>query len=180
VSTICCGRKWSESGKKVEELDPQPANSPVEPPNGRYNGKLDDKGRLKLPVVFQTYLAGIPEKVLFVTSLDRSTAQIYPIAGWRANLKLLRDQRGPEKKYAQSILFNAQDFGADAEMDSQGRITLNSYLRENLTLDSTGLHLYWEDGHILLFTEEVYQQRRAASMANTVEALDAMQGAGLQ
>jgi DNA-binding transcriptional regulator/RsmH inhibitor MraZ len=164
----------------VEEIDAQPANAPLEPPNGRYNGKLDDKGRLKLPVVFQTYLSSISEKGLFVTSLDRNTAQIYPIAVWRANLKLFRDQRGPEKKYAQSLLFNAQDFGADAEMDSQGRITLNSYLRENLKMDSTSLHLYWEDGHILLFTEEVYQQRRAASMANTADALDAMQGVGLQ
>lgn len=152
----------------------------MEPPNGRYNGKLDDKGRLKLPVVFQTFLSSISEKGLFVTSLDRSTAQIYPIAAWRANLKLLRDQRGPEKKYAQSLLFNAQDFGADTEMDNQGRVTLNSYLRENLKMDSQGLHLYWEDGHILLFTEEVYQQRRTASMENTAEALDVMQGVGLQ
>lgn len=164
----------------MEEIDAQPANSPVEPPNGRFNGKLDDKGRLKLPVAFQTFLSNIPEKVLFVTSLDRNTAQIYPIETWRANLKLLRDQRGPEKKLAQSLLFNAQDFGADAEMDTQGRITLNSYLREKLKMDSTALHLYWEDGHILLFTEEIYQQRLAAAMGNTVEALDAMQGVGLQ
>jgi len=164
----------------MDQVDAQSASSPLEPPNGRYNGKLDDKGRLKLPVVFQTYLAGIPEKGLFVTSIDRNTAQIYPIAAWRENLKLLREQLGPNKKYAQALLFNAQDFGADAEMDNQGRITLNSYLRENLKMDTQGVHLYWEDGHISLFTEEVYQQRRAASIANTAEAVDAMQGVGLQ
>jgi MraZ protein len=164
----------------MDQIDAQSAKSPIEPPNGRYNGKLDDKGRLKLPVVFQTYLASLPEKALFVTSIDRNTAQIYPMPAWRANLKLLREQLGPNKKYAQALLFNAQDFGADAEMDNQGRVTLNSYLRENLKMDSQGLHLYWEDGHISLFTEEVYQQRRNASIENTGEAVDAMQGVGLQ
>jgi DNA-binding transcriptional regulator/RsmH inhibitor MraZ len=164
----------------MDEIDAQSAKSPIEPPNGRYNGKLDDKGRLKLPVVFQTYLASLSEKALFVTSIDRNTAQIYPMAAWRANLKLLREQLGSSKRYAQALLFNAQDFGADAEMDNQGRVTLNSYLREFLKMDSQGLHLYWEDGHISLFTEEVYQQRRNASIENTAEAVDAMQGVGLQ
>jgi DNA-binding transcriptional regulator/RsmH inhibitor MraZ len=164
----------------MDEIDAQSAKSPIEPPNGRYNGKLDDKGRLKLPVVFQTYLASLSEKGLFVTSIDRNTAQIYPMSAWRANLKLLRDQRGPEKKYAQALLFNAQDFGADAEMDTQGRITLNSYLRDFLKMDGQGLHLYWEDGHISLFTEEVYQKRRNDSIENTAGAVEAMQGAGLQ
>src|ERR1700692_3495470 len=164
----------------MDEIDAQSAKSPTEPPNGRYNGKLDDKGRLKLPVVFQTYLASLSEKGLFVTSIDRNTAQIYPMSAWRANLKLLREQLGPNKKYAQALLFNAQDFGADAEMDNQGRVTLNSYLRENLKMDLQGRHLYWEDGHITLFTEEVYQQRKNASIENTAQAVEEMQGVGLQ
>jgi DNA-binding transcriptional regulator/RsmH inhibitor MraZ len=164
----------------MDEEVVQIENAPVEPPNGRYNGKLDDKGRLKLPVCFQEYLATITEKGLFVTSIDRSTVQIYPIAAWRKNLTLLRGQLGPQKQYAKTVLFNAQDFGADAEMDNQGRITLNSYLREKLKMDGQGLHLYWEDGHISLFTEAIYQERLAASLANTTEAVDFMQGAGLQ
>ena len=42
-----------------------------EPPNGMYPARVDDKGRLKLPVGFQEYISGLPEKKLFVTSLDR-------------------------------------------------------------------------------------------------------------
>jgi DNA-binding transcriptional regulator/RsmH inhibitor MraZ len=164
----------------MDSVDNQLTPPPAEPPNGRYNGKLDDKGRLKLPVVFQTYLSGISEKGLFVTSIDRATVQIYPSAAWRANLKMLREQLGPNKQFAKTVLFNAQDFGADAEMDNQGRITLNSYLRDKLKMDGQGLHLYWEDGHISLFTEAVYEERLQASLVNTAEAVDAMQGAGLQ
>ena len=41
---------------------------PLEPPRGIYPARLDDKGRLKLPVQFQQYLAAFPEKKLFVAS----------------------------------------------------------------------------------------------------------------
>ena len=40
-------------------------------PRGMYPGRLDDSGRVKLPAKFQQYLAALPEKTLFVTSLDR-------------------------------------------------------------------------------------------------------------
>ncbi len=58
-----------------------------------YPGRVDDKGRLKLPVGFQQYIAGLPEKKLFVTSLDRRIGQIYPIANWRENKKFLYEYR---------------------------------------------------------------------------------------
>jgi len=165
----------------MDSENAQVANFPAEPPNGRYSGKLDDKGRLKLPTVFQTFLGGLPEKVLFVTSVDLITAQIYPIGNWRENLKFFREQRGDNKKHAQALLFNAQDFGADTEMDSQGRVTLNSDLRQQLKLEAgDSVHLFWEDGHVLMLTDEVYQQRRNASRAITAEALENLQGAGLQ
>jgi len=45
-----------------------------------YPARVDDKGRLKLPVGFQQYFAGLQEKKLFVTSLDRRIGQIYSIA----------------------------------------------------------------------------------------------------
>jgi MraZ protein len=179
MSTICCGREWPKSGSKVELADDQPANSPVEPPNGRYNAKLDDKGRLKLPVPFQTFLASISNKGLFVTSIDRTTAQIYPIANWRANLKLFSEQR-ENKKFAQVLLFNAQDLGADAEMDNQGRITVNTELRKGLDMDGQGLHVYWKGDHITLFTDAHYQKLRADAITNSATALEKMEEAGLQ
>jgi MraZ protein len=144
-----------------------------------YNGKLDDKGRLKLPVPFQEYLATLPEKRLFVTSIDRTTAQIYPIANWRENQKLLREQRG-DKQAAKTVLFNAQDLGADTEMDSQGRVSVNNELRQHLDMDGQTLRLYWNDGHIRLLTEAIYQARRKAAIEESVAAVAKMEEAGLQ
>jgi hypothetical protein len=59
-----------------------------------YPARVDDKGRLKLPVGFQQYFAGLAEKKLFVTSLDRKTGCIYPIEKWRENKRFFQENRG--------------------------------------------------------------------------------------
>src|SRR5258708_25764322 len=85
-----------------------------------YADRVDDKGGLKLPMGFQNFVSGLPEKKLFVTSLDRRIGQIYPIRIWRENKDFLYEYRD-NPKAAKRISFNAQDLGADSEMDSQGR-----------------------------------------------------------
>ena len=55
----------------------------LEPPDGMYPARMDDRGRVKLPAAFQEYLNSLDDKKLFVTSLDRRIAQIYPIRAWR-------------------------------------------------------------------------------------------------
>ena len=97
------------------ESDNEPsAATPIEPksepPNGMYPARVDDKGRLKLPVGFQNFVAGLPEKKLFVTSLDRRIGQIYPIKIWRENKDFLYAYRD-NPKAAKRISFNAQAWG---------------------------------------------------------------------
>jgi DNA-binding transcriptional regulator/RsmH inhibitor MraZ len=144
-----------------------------------YSGKVDTGGRLKLPVPFQTYLNSLPEKGLFVTSTDRITAQIFPIAVWHENLKLLFSQTD-KKKHATTILFNAQAFGADAEMDSQGRVAVNSELRKKLDLDTQGVHFYMEDGHIQILNDTMFAKMNDEAEADSESAIEIMKGAGLQ
>jgi DNA-binding transcriptional regulator/RsmH inhibitor MraZ len=143
-----------------------------------FNGKLDDKGRLKLPVPFQEYLGSLPERRLFVTSTDRRTAQIYPIAQWRENQKLLREQR-EDTQSAKIVLFNAQDLGGDGEMEGQGRVTLNSELRQALDMDGHALRLYWNKGHIKVLTEAVYQAEKKLATEQAAAAIAKMEEAGL-
>jgi len=163
----------------MEQNDIQSGKPPVHPPNGMYSGKVDTGGRLKLPVPFQTYLNSLPEKGLFVTSTDRITAQIFPIAVWHENLKLLFSQTD-KKKHATTILFNAQAFGADAEMDSQGRVAVNSELRKKLDLDTQGVHFYMEDGHIQILNDTMFAKMNDEAEADSESAIEIMKGAGLQ
>lgn len=160
------------------EQEPQ-VQVAIEPPRGRHQAKLDDKGRIKLPVVFQEYLKKFPEQKLFVTSIDRSTAQIYPIAVWRENERLLKEYKG-DPQTAKDVVFNANDLGADAEMDGQGRILFNTDLRQELDMEGQTLHLYVEKGRIKVLTEPVYQAERLARAKRAAASAEKMETEGLQ
>ncbi len=150
----------------------------AEAPRGMHSGKLDDKGRLKLPVVFQEYLSTFSEKKLFVTSIDRNTAQIYPVSIWRENERLLKDYR-TDPKVAKAVAFNANDLGADAEMDAQGRVLINTDLRRELAMDEQGLRIYCERGRIQVLTEAVYEARKKAAAEAAQEYAEKMEMEGL-
>lgn len=130
----------------------------VELPRGRYPGRLDDKGRLKLAAPFQEFFRNLPEKKIFVSSLDRETAVVYPIADWRVNEERF-EADSEDSESLGGIMFNASDLGAECEMDTQGRILFNSDLRQALGLEGTELHLYKELGHITVITQKTYEQR---------------------
>lgn len=144
----------------MPEPDANHPTMPVEPPNGMYPARVDDKGRLKLPVCFQEYFGGLPEKKLFVTSLDRRTGQIYTAAVWRANKKFLAEYTADPGK-ARLTGFNAQELGADSEMDGQGRILLPPEMRRELGIENQTVRLFADRGHIEVYSEAVYQEMRA-------------------
>ena len=150
----------------------------IEPPLGMYPGKLDDKGRVKLPAKFQQYLAALREKSLFVTSLDRHIAQIYPIAVWRRNVEFFASHKELAKLSAM-VAFNAADLGSEAEMDAQGRVTFSPELRRELQLEGVNLHMYFYKNRIEVLSEEVYGQRKQAAMNLTADDLANLEAAGL-
>ena len=98
-------------------------------------GVSTTKAACKLPAAFQQYFAALREKKLFVTSLDRRIAQIYPMAVWRQNEKFFDTYRD-DPRIARNVAFNAADLGAEAEMDGQGRITFPPELRRELGIEN--------------------------------------------
>src|SRR5260370_1666522 len=106
-----------------------------------YPCRLDEKGRLKLPAEFQHFLNLLPEKKLFVTSLDRRIAQIYPMTAWRENEKFFENYRD-NPQVAHDVAFNANDLGADAEMDSHGLVQLTTTLLKQLDLQNHEVHTH--------------------------------------
>ena len=152
---------------------------PAEPPRGMYPARLDEKGRLKLPAAFQQYFNSLSERKLFVTSLNRRIAQIYPMAVWRENEKFFETYR-TQPAAAQNIAFNAADLGADAEMDGQGRITVNPELRRELDMEGQELHLYAYKGRVEILTEAIYQERKRRAQQQAAQDLDILEMAGLR
>jgi MraZ protein len=161
--------------------DQEPASNalPLELPRGRYPGRLDDKARLKLPSDFIQFFKGLPESKLYLTSLDRRIAQLYPIAEWRVNEKFF-DTFQDDPDAAENIAFNASDLGGDVEMDAQGRIVVHPGLRRALGMEGQDLHLIAYKGHMQILTEAVYQEQLGRATEKAAADLKVLKKAGLR
>jgi MraZ protein len=143
-----------------------------------YPTRLDDKGRLKLPAGFQSYFAALREKALFVTSMDRKVALIYPMAIWRDNEKFFESYKD-DPRISRALAFNAYDLGAESEMDGQGRILFPPELRRELELESGTLRICAHKGKFEVLSEKLYTQRKeAAAQLTEIDFLKA-ESAGL-
>ena len=150
----------------------------VEPPRGMYPARLDDKGRVKLPAAFQQFFAALREKKLFVTSLDRRIAQIYPIAIWRENEKFFDNYR-EDPRIARNVAFNAADLGAESEMDAQGRILFSPELRRELGIENQPVKLFAYKGRIEVLSDKLYEERKREAAQTAPDDVSKLEAAGL-
>ncbi len=128
----------------------------VEMPRSMARARIDDKGRIKLAADYLHFFDALPERKVFVTSTDRKIAEIYPIASWRKmEAFLAENEKLPSARRAQ---FNSARFGAECEVDSQGRVNVNSELRRELGLDGQELHVYpYNRNRIRILTAAAYE-----------------------
>ncbi len=160
-------------------MDPEIKTSPVEPPRGIYPARVDEKGRLKLPVNFQEFLSGLGEQKVFITSLDIRTARIYPTSVWKENEKLLAESTD-DPEGAEDIAFMANDLGADSELDGQGRVLVPTELRRLLNLESQQVWLECYQGGINIYNKEVYEERQRRSRENLAAKVATFKKKGLR
>jgi len=147
-----------------------------------YPARIDDKGRMKLPAIFVEYfqaLAYTGEKKLFVTSLDRRIAQIYPPSVWRQNEEFFDNYR-EDPGLAENIAFNAADLGSESELDGQGRISFSPELRRELKIENAPVHIYAYKGHIEVLSEDIYNERKQQASQTPREDVKKLQAAGLK
>ena len=143
-----------------------------------YPGRLDDKGRVKLPATFQQYFAALREKKLFVTSLDRRIAQIYPMEVWRQNEKFFDSYRD-DVRVSRNVAFNAADLGAETEMDAQGRILFSPELRRELGIENQPVKLFAYRGRIEVLSEKIYEERKREAAQTAADDVAKLEAAGL-
>lgn len=148
----------------------------IEPPKGMYPARLDDRGRAKVPVLFQQYFNALRDKRLFVTSLDRRSAQIFPMESWCRTEKALEESR---EQAARRVLFTANDLGAQSDMDAQGRIQFPPELRRELGIEDAPIKLWAFRGRIEVLSEAVYQAHRQRSMESAPQDIEMLEAAGL-
>ncbi len=144
-----------------------------------YATRVDDKGRVKLPVDFQQYFAQLGESRFFVTSLDRRIAQIYPISVWRENVKFLASFR-KNPALARKVSFNANDLGGLAELDSQGRLLFPAELRRELGMENSAVRLYVVDERVEVLSDRAYEEDKQLAKEAGPEAVNDLLKEGLK
>jgi MraZ protein len=102
---------------------------------GNIPAKIDEKGRLKMPVAFKHLLDAANDTQFYITSVDGKKAEIWPLREWeKREQKLLRSSTMNDA--VEKYLGLTSYFGQQVEMDNQGRVLLPQILRTTGKLDA--------------------------------------------
>ena len=100
---------------------------------GNSPAKIDDRGRLKIPNGFRSFIENEHGRELFVTSLQGDSVRIYPMPVWtdiERKLAQFPSSHPSRLKFLDRVNF----FGQVSEIDSQGRVVIPARLRESATM----------------------------------------------
>lgn len=153
--------------------------SPTEPPRGFFGARVDEKGRLKLPAAIAQYLLDLAERKVFITTLDGAIARIYTISGWQRSEEML-EEAGEDVGEKEDIAIVAYHFGADSEIDSQGRVLVPTELRRKLKFENDQVYLRCFKQRIDVIGREMYEQRLANALEGIGEKVKALEKKGLR
>lgn len=148
---------------------------------GVQNGSVDDKGRLKLPVIVKRSLRekyGLPD--LFVTSLDGNVVKVFPLKEWEI-VEAMLSRRTPDPDQGKDgfrknkILFQTNRYGSEQSVDRQGRFRIPMELRDTAGMRGA-VKIQWQTNHLLVMSEASYND---AAEANALSAGDLLHAANL-
>ena len=152
---------------------------PVEPPHSIAQARVDDKGRLKLPAEFLEYLRKLGVDKVFITTLDRQLARIYPISVWKANENLFSNA-GDLAEPAEDVAYIAKYYGGDSDIDAQGRILIPTELRRKLGIESQPVWLDFYNGRINIASKSMHESRLNRALVNLSDKVKTLEKKGLK
>src|SRR5712664_4300386 len=96
---------------------------------GNCPAKVDEKGRLKIPAVFQDELKEYGDQ-FYITSTTGETARIYPMKVW-SEIEDKLAQMPSTNRAKRKFLMRTSYYGQTVELDGQGRLLVPAVLRES-------------------------------------------------
>ena len=100
---------------------------------GSTSASIDDKGRLKVPNAFRRLVEQKHGREVFLTSLTGEYVRIYPMPVWielEERLAAMPSTHPAKLRFLDRVNY----YGADGELDSQGRVIIPARLREAATM----------------------------------------------
>jgi MraZ protein len=101
---------------------------------GSTSARIDDKGRLKVPNTFRRLVEQKHGREVFLTSLTGEYVRIYPMPVWlelEERLAAMPSTHPAKLRFLDRVNY----FGADAELDQQGRVIIPARLRDAATMN---------------------------------------------
>jgi MraZ protein len=100
---------------------------------GSYPTRVDEKGRLKVPAQYKREIDEKYGSQFYITSWDGKIAKVFPLEEWeRIEQKLLGlSSFNPARK---KLLMRTNYYGAQVEIDGQGRLLIPALLRDSANL----------------------------------------------
>ncbi|HXH29165.1 MAG TPA: division/cell wall cluster transcriptional repressor MraZ [Candidatus Polarisedimenticolia bacterium] len=92
--------------------------------------KVDDKGRVKIPNLFRTFIEETYGRDVFVTSDSGACVQVFPLAVWiekEKKIAALPSMDPSVLRYQKVVNY----FGQPASLDDQGRLLIHPLLRSH-------------------------------------------------
>jgi MraZ protein len=119
---------------------------------------VDEKGRLKVPSAFRSYLETQYGKDFFVTSLRGDCVRIYPAPVYAEIERRLAESSTVAPLIAR-LRSNFNYFGQTAAMDPQGRVLIHPLLRQRAAIEGEvavlGQQTFLEVWNHALFEEQM-------------------------
>jgi MraZ protein len=125
---------------------------------GSYPAKIDPSGRIKIPEKFRAAIEEEHGKDLFITSLTDEAVQIYPLAVWEKMTGVAKEGALHLRPDVRRFLLRVNRKGAKHEIDTKGRVLLNSGLRETAKLQDE-VEVLGLNNHLEVWNREVLDEK---------------------
>lgn len=131
---------------------------------GNHPAKVDPKGRLKLPAVFKERMESAQVSQFFITSINGTSAQIWPLPEWEKQEALLNDASTMDEAVEKYLNFTSY-FGQQVGIDGEGRVLLPQILRQRAKLDGE-VAIFQKPKYLEVFDQASFEEKLLANPLN--------------
>ncbi|MGD0480267.1 MAG: division/cell wall cluster transcriptional repressor MraZ [Terracidiphilus sp.] len=141
---------------------------------GNHPAKVEESGRLKLPVPFKQLLDAATISDLYVTTEDGERAQIWPLDEWK-KIEARLKKHSVGNRAVKNYLDMTGYYGQEVKMDAQGRFVLSQNLRSKARLEGD-LAVIGRITHLEVVNKALFEEALPAKVPteDDLKAVDAI------